>query len=206
MKNRIIIERLGSTKKTLQIAVGENEHLTFVLLGIDEMGEKTVEISLVGPGASADIVGIIIGESGVGSVHTLQRHVAPDTKSDLLIKSVLFGSSSLHYDGLIKIEKKAQKSNAYQRNENLLMGESANVFTKPELEIAANDVRCTHGATIGVVDEEVLFYLCSRGIPKKEAEKLVISGFFAPVLARIPEKQAKKIDLSIRRKLATINY
>lgn len=165
---------------------------------IKESGEYIIE--LVGEGAQAQILGLFIGKNNDEFIiKTTQSHLAPNTKSDLLIKSVLYDSSKLNFDGLIKIEKAAQRSDAYQRNESLVMNTGARVDTKPTLEILANDVRCTHGATIGKIDEEQLFYLNSRGINKKEAERLIIEGFFEGVLSRIKDKN---LQGALREKIA----
>lgn len=203
--NKIIIDKLDKKKRSIE--VNKNGSLTYVLVATNGNGQKDVEIKLSGQGANVQILGIIIGQKGQRTVHTLQHHQAPDTQSDLLIKSVMFGASTLSYDGLIKIEPGAQRSNAYQRNENILMSNKAKVETRPELEIMANDVRCTHGATIGKVDEEVLFYLMSRGLEKNEAEKLVIEGFFEPVLERIPDERiANKLRGKIKGELEKIPH
>jgi Fe-S cluster assembly protein SufD len=163
--------------------VGKNEKKTIF---IDKSGEYVVE--LIGEGAEANIVGVFIGkDDDVFKIHTLQLHKAPKTKSDLLIKSVMGGNSRLMYDGLIKIEKQAQQSNAYQRNENLLLSDKAHVESKPELEIEANDVRCTHGVTVGMIDEEEIFYLMSRGILRSDAEQLIVDGFLQGVYDRMKQ-------------------
>ncbi|MBI4129898.1 SufD family Fe-S cluster assembly protein [Candidatus Roizmanbacteria bacterium] len=180
--------------KTFTVKKGEKKTII-----VDRSGEYTIE--LIGEGAEANIVGIFIGRGNeVFTIHTIQHHKAPNTISDLLIKSVLRDKSKLYYDGLIRIDKKAQKSNAYQRNENLLMSGDAHVESKPELEILANDVRCTHGATMGMVDEEEIFYLMSRGINRKEAEQIIIEGFLQGVLDRIEDKKKKEV---IRKKFTT---
>lgn len=172
----------------------KNQRKTII---IDKPGNYVVE--LAAEGVEVQILGLFIGKnSDEFVVRTKQIHSAPNTKSDLLIKSVLFDKSRLDYDGLIKIEKNAQKSDAYQRNENLIMSKEVKIDTKPELEILANDVRCTHGATIGKIDAEQLFYLTSRGISKKTAEKLIIEGFLEGVLERISEEKLKE---SIRKKI-----
>ncbi len=184
------------------IEVKQDEDLTYLLVGFGE-GEKNVTVKVNGRGASVQILGIILAKEGTITIHTFQIHQQPDTTSDLLIKSVLFGDAKLNYDGLIKIEKDAQRSNAYQRNENLLLSDKAYVETKPELEILANDVRCTHGATIGRMDEEELFYIMSRGVDRKEAERLVIEGFLVGVLERVGDKVIRdKIMKQIQKRLS----
>lgn len=168
---------------------------------IDKPGNYAVELAK--EGEDVQILGLFIGRNNDQFiVRTTQRHRAPNTKSDLLIKSVLFDNSRLDYDGLIKIEKEAQGSDAYQRNENLVMNENVRVDTKPELEILANSVRCTHGATVGKIDKDQLFYLKSRGLSKKEAEKLIIEGFFEGVLQKIEDRRLqKKIRDKINKRL-----
>ena len=161
--------------------VKKNEKKTIV---IDKSGEYVVE--LVGEGAEANIVGVDMGKGDEKfTIRTLQLHKAPNTTSDLLIKSVLRDQSQIDYKGVIKIVKGAQKSNAYQRNENLLLSEKTHVESKPELEIEADDVRCTHGATMGMIDEKQMFYLMSRGLNKKQSEDFIVEGFVKDVTDRM---------------------
>ena len=112
----------------------------------------------------------------------------------------MFDKSRFHYEGLIKIEKGAQKSNAYQKNQNLLLSDKAWAESKPYLEILANDVRCTHGATIGQIDREQLYYLSTRGLTEKEASKLLITGFCQDILDRLPDE---KLKASLMKKIET---
>jgi Fe-S cluster assembly protein SufD len=116
---------------------------------------------------------------------TLQMHQAPHTKSDLLYKNALLGSSRTIFSGLIIVDPDAQKTDAYQSNRNLMLSDSAEASSLPGLEIQANDVRCTHGATSSRIDPEQQFYLQSRGIPPKAAHELLISAFFEEVLGRV---------------------
>ncbi len=153
--------------KLVQITEGENnsdvrvpagKSLTLVLTAVHVRNARVnLSVRLVGKGATATITGIIIagGEEKV-QLHTLQSHQAPDTTSDLLIKTVLSDRATCLYDGGIRVEKKAQKTDAYQRNENLLVSGRAYAESKPSLEILANDVRCTHGSTTGPIDDEEL--------------------------------------------------
>lgn len=168
--------------------IGKNQKKVIV---VTTSGEYNVVLS--GEGAHALILGLFVGnKNDTFTIHTIQHHKAKNTTSDLLIKSVLFDKSSLSYDGLIKIEKEGQGSNAYQRNENLLMNEGVRVDTKPELEILANSVRCTHGATVGKIDKDQLFYLKSRGLTTKYAQKLIIEGFFEGVIQKISDDKLQK--------------
>lgn len=142
---------------------------------------------LVEPGASTDMLGMSVG-SGIQQFdhHTFQEHVAPQCKSDLLFKVVLMDRASSIYRGLIKVHKNAQGTDAYQANRNLLLSPKAKADSMPLLEIEANEVRCTHGATIGRVDELQMFYLMSRGLSRRQAEKIIVDGFFQPVIDKVP--------------------
>jgi len=141
---------------------------------------------MMGPGGTARISGLVIGD---GRQHfdyqSLQDHFAPNCLSDLLVKGALRDEAVSIYSGLIKIRKEAQHSDAYQANRNLLLSGKARTDSIPKLEIEANDVRCTHGATVGQVDAEQLFYLQSRGFSVKDAQDTLVHGFFQPVIDRI---------------------
>jgi Fe-S cluster assembly protein SufD len=151
-----------------------------------------VEASLVGQGASAELKGIYLasGEQFF-DFHTLQDHQVGNTTSDLLFKGALQDVARTVYAGLIRIEKGAARSDAYQANRNLVLSDHAKATSIPMLEIDNNDVRCTHGATVGPVDQNHLFYLRSRGIPETTAKRMIVQGFFGQVLDRIPFEQAR---------------
>ena len=189
MKTETIIEELteGCIKK--DHIIDSDEHLTLILLATRSTEYKT-EIILTGENAEADILGIILGrDSNQISLNSLQDRRAPNTRSNLLIKSALSERSQFRYEGYIKVEKEAQRTDAYQRNENLMLSPEAKAESKPALEILANDVRCTHSATIGKVNEEQLFYLESRGINKMLATSLIVTGFFQIILDKIEDKR-----------------
>lgn len=165
--------------------------LNLVLLA-NHVAEADVRlrVRLIGKGASAIITGIVIGSGEEQiSLHTMQEHRAPGTTSDLLIKAVLEGRAKCLYDGGIRVEKSAQKTDAYQRNENLLLSGRAYAESKPSLEILANDVRCTHGSTTGPIDPEQLWYLSARGISQKASERLITEGFINSALMRIGDQR-----------------
>jgi Fe-S cluster assembly protein SufD len=117
---------------------------------------------------------------------TQQNHMAPNTTSDLLYKGALEGQSRAVWQGMIYVAPGAQRTDGYQANRNLVLSSRARADSIPGLEIMADDVRCTHGATVGKIDPELLFYLRSRGINEAEARRLVVEGFFEPVMDRIP--------------------
>jgi Fe-S cluster assembly protein SufD len=120
---------------------------------------------------------------------TLQVHQAPNTKSDLLYKNALFDTARTIFSGLIIVDQDAQKTDAYQSNRNLMLSDEAEANSLPGLEIQANDVRCTHGATTSRIDPEQEFYFLSRGIPRKSAHELLIFGFFEEVLNRLESEE-----------------
>jgi Fe-S cluster assembly protein SufD len=142
---------------------------------------------LDGPGAHAQVNGIIFATGKqLLSFYTEQSHNAPNTQSDLLYKDVLRDTARVIWRGMIKVEKAAQKTDGYQRNDALLMSPDARADSIPGLEIEADDVRCTHGATAGRVDREQLFYCMCRGLSEYEAMHMIVEGFFARVYDRIP--------------------
>lgn len=142
---------------------------------------------LEGPGARSDMLGLYFASGDQHFDHnTRQDHVVPHAHSDLLYKGALYDRAHTVFRGLIKVHPKAQRTDAYQTNRNLLLSPEARAESLPNLEIEADDVRCSHGATVGHLDEEELFYLMSRGMPRRIAERLVIFGFFGEVLERLP--------------------
>ncbi|HQV93200.1 MAG TPA: Fe-S cluster assembly protein SufD [Anaerolineales bacterium] len=145
------------------------------------------ELDLAGEGAQGRMSGFYFTDGNQHLDHdTQQNHLAPHTTSDLLFKGALKGKSRSVWQGMIYVAPGAQKTDGYQANRNLVLSEGARADSIPGLEILADDVRCTHGATVGKLEAEPLFYLKSRGIPQNEAEKIVVEGFFDPIFQRIP--------------------
>lgn len=141
---------------------------------------------LAAPGAFSEMLALTVAETGQEfDQRTLQIHQAPNTKSDLLYKNALRGSAKTIFSGLIVVDPDAQKTDAYQSNRNLMLSDDAEACSLPGLEIQANDVRCTHGATSSRIDPEQEFYLQSRGIAKEAADELLTFGFFEEVLNRL---------------------
>jgi Fe-S cluster assembly protein SufD len=134
--------------------------------------------------------------------HTNQLHRAPHGTSDLLLKGALKDRARSVYQGYVKVYVGAQKTNAYQANRNLMLSKLARADSIPGLEIEADDVRCTHGATTGQIPDEYEFYLMARGIAQSNAERMIVQGFFEEVLNRIPvEGVRNKLETEIARKL-----
>jgi Fe-S cluster assembly protein SufD len=149
-------------------------------------GKIRIQNDLAGPGATSRVTGAYFAD---GTQHldydTFQEHMAPSTTSDFAFKGALRDTARAVWRGMIRVEEGAQRTNAYQENRNLLLSKTAHADSIPGLEIMANDVRCTHGATLGQVDREQLFYLMSRGLTRAEAERLIVRGFFQDVLDRV---------------------
>jgi Fe-S cluster assembly protein SufD len=167
--------------------VGRDAELDWVAGGFgSKSGKIRIQNDLDGPGATSRVTGAYFAD---GDQHldydTFQEHIAPSTESDFAFKGALRGSAHGVWRGMIRVEQDAQKTNAYQENRNLLLSDTAHADSIPGLEIMANDVRCTHGATLGRVNREEVFYLMARGLSRSEAERLIVRGFFQDVLDRI---------------------
>lgn len=146
----------------------------------------TTELRLEGAGARADLYSLTVADGAQEmDQRTMQRHSAPDATSNLLFKNVLLDRSRTIFGGSIVVAPAAQRTNASQSNRNLVLSPDAESHALPGLEIDANDVQCTHGATNGTLDPEQLFYLRQRGIPEDAARALLIQGFFEEVLEKI---------------------
>jgi Fe-S cluster assembly protein SufD len=145
------------------------------------------EALLRGQGAESDQLAVYFGDGKqMLDFRTLQDHDAPWTRSDLLFKGAVEDEARSVYSGLVRLRKPAQKSNAHQTNRNLVLTEGAGAESIPNLEIEANDVRCSHASTVGPIDDDQRYYLESRGVPPAEAERLIVLGFFDDVFDRLP--------------------
>ena len=186
--------------------IHENAKLQWTLAALgSRLSQVAQDVALVGKNADAQVNGVMFTEGKQQLVYnTLQHHEAPSCRSDLLYKGALQDRSRLVWRGMIKVDKAAQKTDGYQRNDNLMLSEAARSDSIPGLEIEADDVRCTHGATSGRVDEEQIFYAQARGLSADEAARLVVAGFFQQVFDRITiasvrEALATAIGSRIRR-------
>ena len=155
-------------------------------LGGDYARTRT-DCHLVGRGATGTLQALYFGEGEQTlDFRTFQQHAAPDTTSNLLFKGAVDDHSRSVYTGLIKVEKEARGTNAFQTNRNLKLSEHAWAESVPNLEIETNDVRCSHASTVGPIDIDQRFYLESRGVPTDVAEQLVVAGFFAELVEALP--------------------
>jgi Fe-S cluster assembly protein SufD len=167
--------------------VGRDASIQWTVGGLgSRVAKVNQEVVLNGSGAHAQVNGVLFTTKRQHLAYfTRQDHVAPHTSSDLLYRGGLKGESRIVWKGMIRVEKDAQRTDAYQKNDNLVLSESARADSIPGLEIEANDVRCTHGATAGRVDEEMVFYSQARGVPRNDAIRMIVEGFFADVYDRI---------------------
>lgn len=151
-----------------------------------------LEIKLTGIGAEVEIIGLVLG---IGqeqkSIEANIVHAAPNTKSNVNVRAVLRGKSTFAFKGNVKIEKGAKGADAYLRSDALLFDDAKMGDDTPALEILEPDVKAGHAATIGKVDEQMLFYLMSRGLSRNEAEKMLIEGFVGPIKQMLKDKQLK---------------
>jgi len=165
-----------------------------------------IGVVLDGEGVEASLDGLYLAD-GVqqADTHLTVRHARPDCSSHQLYKGILAGSARAVFNGRIIVDQDAQKTDANQSNRNLLLSDSATVHSNPQLEIFADDVRCTHGSTVGRLDEEAVFYLRSRGIARDEAIRMLTLAFAGEVLERVPvEALRERLELVVASRLATM--
>lgn len=172
------------------VHAGERLELSFVVLP-GESRDINLSIDLVEPGAELDLKAMYLTRADEKvNFNILVHHRAPGCRSTQLVKGIAGGSSNVTFNGTIVVAPDAQKTEAFQENHNILLTESAKVETRPQLEIYADDVKCSHGATIGRLNEDELFYMRSRGISRQEAEALQMLSFLSPV---IPDGRLEEI-------------
>jgi Fe-S cluster assembly protein SufD len=185
--------RLGRDAEFRSLAVGFGASLA----------RAEAETVLAEPGGFSEMLGVFFADETQHFDHrSVQDHAAPNCSSDLLYKGALRDHSRAVYSGWVHVRPGAQKTNAMQTSRNMVLSESAKADAIPNLEIEANDVRCGHAASVGPVEEETLFYLQSRGIPREEAERLVVTGFFQEVLDRVALEEVRTgAELAIQEEL-----
>lgn len=153
-----------------------------------------VKVSLAGAEAHAELNGVyLLNGTTHCDNHTYIGHDVPDCTSDELYKGIVAGKGTSVFNGKVYVKQDAQRTRAYQSNANILLGDDAKVYTKPELEIYADDVKCSHGCTIGRLDEKGLFYLRSRGVSEAEARKLMAHAFITEVVERVQNEEWKAV-------------
>ena len=179
---RVVVERGGRVDIVVLIMPGVSEDLK-------------MNVELVGEGAEANIYGAYVcGADERVKIAVDMHHMVPHCNSRQLFKGIAGGSSRVDFYGKIIVAQDAQRTEAYQENHNILLSDNAKVDTKPQLEIYADDVKCSHGATIGRLNEEEQFYMRSRGITLEDAKVLQMISFIAPVLENIPEAEREQLS------------
>ena len=181
--------------EVLTVEAGQKLDLTYVILP-GESRNISVFIDLTGEGAEVTLKGLYLcGADEMVNFRILMHHRAAGCVSHQLFNGIAGGSARVSFDGRIIVAPDAQQTEAYQENHNILLSEQAHVETTPQLEIYADDVKCSHGATIGRLDEDAQFYMRSRGIPEQEARTLQMLSFLSPV---IPEGRQEEVEAAIR--------
>ena len=189
------IYRVGIEEVPKRLTLNEQEHLrlTFIVMpGVS--AEIPFEINIGKAGVNLEIYGLYL------SPHSEQvkfdftvRHLVGGSHSSQVFRGIVGGSARAEFDGLVYVAKDAQKTEAFQENHSILLSEGAVAESHPQLEIYADDVKCSHGATTGYLNPDELFYLRSRGIPEAEARKMQMISFVSPVIAHLPEEMKEQI-------------
>ena len=189
---RIVVERDGRVDVVVLIMPGVSEDLK-------------IDVELAGEGAEANIYGAYVcGADERVKIVVDMHHKVPHCNSRQLFKGIAGGSSRVDFFGKIIVAQDAQRTEAYQENHNILLSDNAKVDTKPQLEIYADDVKCSHGATIGRLNEEEQFYMRSRGISLEEAKVLQMISFLAPVLETLPESDREPLSAQLEDAIRSI--
>jgi Fe-S cluster assembly protein SufD len=187
-----------------RVQVDHDGHLDWIFGAIGgKVTKNFAELDLIASGAVGKMSGFYFTDQQQHlDYDSQQNHLAPHTTSDLLFKGALVEESRSVWQGMIYVAPGADKTDGYQANRNLLLSREARADSIPGLEILANDVRCTHGATVGKIDAEQIFYLMARGVPRDYAERLIVEGFFDPIMQRIPfEGVRERFQEAIKSKM-----
>lgn len=191
--DKIYILGRDEVPSVLCVEASQSVCLSFIALpGVS--ADVNLSIKLLGPHANADLRGVFVctGEEKI-NINLRMEHQSPKASSNQLFKAVVGGKARMHFDGLIYVAKDAQKTDAFQQVHSLLLSKEAQIESKPQLEIYADDVQCTHGATSGALNAEQLFYMRSRGVSKEDAERFQKIAFLAPVVEHLSEELKEEI-------------
>jgi Fe-S cluster assembly protein SufD len=189
----VIVVSDGQLTRSIEVQSGQRTDMVLLVYPGVSCDVK-LDVKLIGEGAEANIYGAYVcgGEERV-KISVDMHHDLPHCNSRQLFKGIAGGTSRVDFYGKIIVAKDAQRTEAYQENHNVLLTDGAKVDTKPQLEIYADDVKCSHGATIGRLNEEEQFYMRSRGISLEDAKVLQMISFIAPVLENIPEVEREGV-------------
>ncbi len=198
------LDRAAWSIGTLDIEAEAQATVTAGLAGFGgDYARVRTDCRLVGRGATGDLLAAYFGDGDQTlDYRTFQEHIAPDTTSNLLFKGTVSDRSRSVYTGLIRVGKGARGTNAFQTNRNIKLSEEAWAESVPNLQIENNDVHCSHASAVGPIDEEQRFYLESRGVPTRVAERLIVAGFFAEVFDALPVSDLRPtLDAAVAAKL-----
>ena len=186
---------IAPPKGQYQVQSGEKLELQYVILP-GESRDLEITVDLAGAGAQAQVKVLYLCRADEKvRIRVVMHHLAPECHSTQLINGIAGGRADVRFDGTIVVAPGAQKTEAYQGNHNIVLTQEAKVVTKPQLEIYADDVKCSHGATVGQLNADELFYMRSRGIPEAEARTLQMLSFLSPV---IPAGREEEIESAVR--------
>lgn len=187
---------IAPPKGQYRVQAGEVLNLQFVVLP-GESRDIDVSVDLLGPGAEAHLKGLYLCKADEKvNFRIVMHHCAPGCKSTQLFNGIAGGQAQVSFHGTIVVAPEAQQTEAYQENHNIVLTPEAKVTTQPQLEIYADDVKCSHGATVGQLNEDELFYMRSRGIPESEAKTLQMLSFLSPV---VPEGREEEIEQAVKQ-------
>ena len=200
----VIIVSDGQLIRNIEVQSGQRKDMVLLVYPGVSCNVK-LDVRLAGEGAEANIYGAYVcgGEERV-KIAVDMHHDLPHCNSRQLFKGIAGGTSKVDFYGKIIVAQDAQRTEAYQENHNLLLSDGAKVDTKPQLEIYADDVKCSHGATIGRLNEEEQFYMRSRGITLEDARVLQMISFIAPVLENIPEDEREAVAAKFEEAVRSI--
>jgi len=188
-----------------EIFVKENEELVLPVLWIGDETELAYNIFLSGKGSSIKFLGLLLGWENKGlKLKITVHHQAENTKSNVIIKSALHDTSSVFFDGLIKIEHGAKGTDAWLAAHLLLLSQKARGIAIPNLEILENDIKAGHATTVGRLNDLELFYRMSRGIPEEKAKQLIVEGFLQSIIDDFPKELQEKVKENYETRLSTI--
>ena len=192
----LVIQQLGPATTSLEHLVSSADQQANVVSSVAAFGgsyaRTRADFKLIGRGASGDLLSAYFGAGNqMLDFRTFQDHDAADTTSNLLFKGAVTGAAQSVYSGLIRVSEEAPGTNAFQTNRNLKLSDDAWAYSVPNLEIEQNQVACSHASTVGEIDEDQQYYLESRGVPTTIAEQLLVSGFFAEVIEKMPVDAVK---------------
>jgi Fe-S cluster assembly protein SufD len=195
-----LIVEAGGQSVHLVLEAGAKLHLTAFVLAVGGVGSAvrlSLRVDLAGEGAELRLHGLFIASgtgksAGRADVDVRVDHLVPDCNSRQLIKGIAIGAATGSFTGLVHVARDAQRTDASQRNQNLQLSDEAHVFASPQLEIYADDVKCSHGATVGRLDEEAVYYMRQRGVSETEARRMQMHGFAGEIVNHCPSEVVRE--------------